>query len=144
MESVKRNLPLLHLARKWIYLNHRETLFNLEIILNSKNNLDLYYHVLFNKTQSKKMSIVKKLLKPFTNQLNPAFTTSIYRKDPVYNFLRDFAESDMVNPLIHSSLSPLPVDVKESEKEYELIADIPGFTKNEINCMIDEDKHLLT
>ncbi|EFC35321.1 predicted protein [Naegleria gruberi] len=91
------------------------------------------------------MSIVKKLFGGSPSKQPSLFKTSIYRKsDPFYNFINQFSENDLIQPLISSSLLPLPVDVKESDKEFELLADIPGFSKNEINCLIDQDKHLLT
>ncbi|KAL9650046.1 hypothetical protein ABK040_003164 [Willaertia magna] len=43
---------------------------------------------------------------------------------------------------VGSFFSP-PVDVKETDKEFIIQADVPGFNKDNIKCEIDEDRKML-
>ncbi|MBQ1336267.1 MAG: Hsp20 family protein [Selenomonadaceae bacterium] len=56
----------------------------------------------------------------------------------------DFALDQPFNPIsrVSGALSSFRVDVTESEGRYEVFAELPGFTKEEITVSYDEDCHL--
>ena len=56
----------------------------------------------------------------------------------------DFALDQPFNPLgrVSGAFSSFRVDVTESEGRYEIFAELPGFTKEEITVAYDEDCHL--
>ncbi|KAF0979549.1 hypothetical protein FDP41_001255 [Naegleria fowleri] len=90
------------------------------------------------------MSLVKRLFGSSPHQHHTF--RPIRSRNPLYNFLSSFTDNDIVQPLVHSPFStfnsPL-VDVKESPTQFELIADVPGFKKENIHCTIDEETQTL-
>jgi len=55
----------------------------------------------------------------------------------------EFAMDQPVNPIgrVSGALSSFRVDVIDTEDRYEVFAELPGFTKEEITISYDEDKH---
>ncbi|KAG2383217.1 hypothetical protein C9374_004554 [Naegleria lovaniensis] len=89
------------------------------------------------------MSLIKRL---FGSPQHHHTFRPIRSRNPLYNFLSSFTDNDILQPLVHSPFStfnsPL-VDVKESPTQFELIADVPGFKKENIHCTIDEESKTL-
>ncbi len=55
----------------------------------------------------------------------------------------DFAMDQPMNPIgrVSGALSSFRVDVLDEEDRYEVFAELPGFTKEEITIAYDEDSH---
>ncbi|MBR2214326.1 MAG: Hsp20 family protein [Selenomonadaceae bacterium] len=60
--------------------------------------------------------------------------------------LFEFAMEQPLNPVgrVKGALSSFRVDVTDTESAYELVAELPGFTKEEIKVGYDEERHHLT
>ena len=82
------------------------------------------------------MSLIRRLFGSPLHTLKP-----IRSRDPLRNWLYNFTDEDILQPILHSPFtnynSPL-VDVKEENDRFELLADIPGFKKDNIQCIVDE------
>ena len=68
---------------------------------------------------------------------------------PVINLLDNlFGYDFMLNPISYNNgyrqlvKSTFPVDIQQTDESYEILADLPGFDKSQID--IDLDNHLLT
>ena len=58
--------------------------------------------------------------------------------------LLEFAMAQPLNPVgrVSGALASFRVDVIDTEDRYEVFAELPGFTKDEITISYDENKHL--
>ncbi len=57
----------------------------------------------------------------------------------------DFAMDQPMNPVgkVSGALASFRVDVIDTEDSYEVFAELPGFTKEEITIAYDEDRHFV-
>ncbi|EFC41061.1 HSP-20 domain-containing protein [Naegleria gruberi] len=92
--------------------------------------------------------MIDKLVRNVNKVMNP-----VYRKPFGFpaNFFNDphidsfFKEFDSLSPFSQQrSFNAPAVDVKENETSYELTADVPGFTKDNIKLDLDEETRTLT
>ncbi|KAG2386206.1 hypothetical protein C9374_002652 [Naegleria lovaniensis] len=91
--------------------------------------------------------MIDKLVKSVGRAMNPWYRRpfgfpSHFFNDPYFDSL--FKEFDTQFPTSSiTSFSP-SVDVKETDNSYELTADVPGFTKDNIKVDLDEENRMIT
>lgn len=93
--------------------------------------------------------MIDKIVKSMGKAMNPVYRRqfgfpgmSTFFNDPYFNSL--FKDFD--NQIATSGLTAYTpqVDVKETDTSFELTADVPGFTKDNIKVDLDEDSRMLT
>lgn len=73
---------------------------------------------------------------------------NLFKKEPNYrgNWIKDFFEEDFFNTIIPSKLlegfQQMRVDISETEEQYKVEAELPGFKKEEI--IVDYQNDMLT
>ncbi|KAF0977449.1 hypothetical protein FDP41_003441 [Naegleria fowleri] len=91
--------------------------------------------------------MIDKLVKSVSRAMNPwsrrpfGFPSTFFN-DPYFDSL--FREFDTQFPTASLARFTPSVDVKETDNSYELTADVPGFTKDNIKVDLDEESRMLT
>ena len=91
--------------------------------------------------------MIDKIVKGVNRAINPyrRFGFQPFFSDPTFDaFFKDFDNFPLSTQFSQfKSFSPL-VDVKETETSYELTADVPGFTKDNLKIDLNEETRMLT
>ncbi len=65
-------------------------------------------------------------------------------KNVIDKFFDDFFTGDLLNDMSINKMSAMKVDVLDKEDHYEVIADLPGYTKEDIELEVIDNNLVLT